>query len=725
MCTQVNAYISTKLKMTSKAFPLKNKTIKMLWVNSSENVDNVWVKGRILDGPMTGSKLYKVEFHESSGNFIRLVNLGDKHLRPFWSILSSAEEDQQAIDKTIAALNAKISEEKEANWLQCDNQACNTWHELPTGLSADQFDDTFFTCKSVIWDKTVKACTIANGSSSSNNKDTNSTFSDSNISGLCAYEKKRLLNVQRNRIAFEALFPADGTLQSLFPTSSSSKRGGSTVISDIKDGGNAVERSRKRRKKAVVDGVDLSAFIDTRRSSRGQIQRTGIFEPCDFRNRKKRNPRRDCPVIFKGNLTKSNYKIEKGSDLVIEWEMEDPRTARGSYIYLAQKHGRVDDLYVICPEIDATTATKQTYTFKIPLHIPTGKDYFVEMANINPYCFGKSELFEVEDPVGFCLESDIGVWCCKCATTKHYIGKRGYKGNWLTCHICHSWQHEDCYSRKYTKKKDFICLFCHLDKQLFPDKQYFAATTAGSGALSTQNEKAKVSEEKKDNKNTRKMIETMLSMISQTARYRRKFTKLCSTPDHVALYFKKVLTDHGMAADKGQKIIDLGAGHGALTKILPTGSIAVEILENRFNKGKLRAPKSTWINADIFSSAFYDNVVKKSMNTYDYVISNPDFEVALQTIFISLLLLKKECKMYFLLPSDFFEASPPRTRVYKILNCTIEKEYKLGHLAFYEDNRNAQKLSTDSIFVLSRGRERKYEYTVINSRLAGMLRTSP
>ena len=80
--------------------------------------------------------------------------------------------------------------------------------------------------------------------------------------------------------------------------------------------------------------------------------------------------------------------------------------------------------------------------------------------------------------------------------------------------------------------------------------------------------------------------------------------------------------------------------------------------------------------------------------------------------------------MYFLLPSDFFEASPPRTRVYKILNCAIEKEYKLGHLAFYEDNRNAQKLSTDSIFVLSRGRERKYEYTVINSRLAGMLKTS-
>ena len=76
------------------------------------------------------------------------------------------------------------------------------------------------------------------------------------------------------------------------------------------------------------------------------------------------------------------------------------------------------------------------------------------------------------------------------------------------------------------------------------------------------------------------------------------------------------------------------------------------------------------------------------------------------------------------LPSDFFEASPARTRVYKILNCHIEKEYKLGHLAFYEDDRTAEKLSTDSIFVLAHGRCSKYEYTVMNSRLGGQLRCS-
>ena len=62
--------------MASNASSLKNKTIIMLWVCPNENVDNVWVKGRVLGDRMTSSKLYKVKFYELSGTFIRLVNLG-------------------------------------------------------------------------------------------------------------------------------------------------------------------------------------------------------------------------------------------------------------------------------------------------------------------------------------------------------------------------------------------------------------------------------------------------------------------------------------------------------------------------------------------------------------------------------------------------------------------------------------------------------------------------
>ena len=122
--------------------------------------------------------------------------------------------------------------------------------------------------------------------------------------------------------------------------------------------------------------------------------------------------------------------------------------------------------------------------------------------------------------------------------------------------------------------------------------------------------------------------------------------------------------------------------------MLPAGSLAVE-LENRYRKGKDRAPHAVWVNEDVFSSSFYKRFIKGSFHSYDFIVSNPDFEVA-QTIYIASLLLKKGGKMFFLLPSDFLEASPARTRVYKILNCSIEKEYKLGHLAFYEDNKRTK-----------------------------------
>jgi len=44
-----------------------------------------------------------------------------------------------------------------------------------------------------------------------------------------------------------------------------------------------------------------------------------------------------------------------------------------------------------------------------------------------------------------------------------------------------------------------------------------------------------------------------------------------------------------------------------------------------------------------------------------------------------------------------------------------------GHLCYYKDNPFAQKLSVDSLFVLRRGRSKKFEHTVINARSAGML----
>ena len=74
-----------------------------------------------------------------------------------------------------------------------------------------------------------------------------------------------------------------------------------------------------------------------------------------------------------------------------------------------------------------------------------------------------------------------------------------------------------------------------------------------------------------------------------------------------------------------------------------------------------------------------------------------------------------------LLPSDFFEASVKRSRIYNLMDWAVITEYKLGHLSFYAHNKRAEKKSVDSLFCIQKGREGKFQHTVINARSAGML----
>ena len=289
------------------------------------------------------------------------------------------------------------------------------------------------------------------------------------------------------------------------------------------------------------------------------------------------------------------------------------------------------------------------------------------------------------------LDSDVGVWCSVCKATKHYVGSKGYKGKWIQCSLCNAWQHLDCY--KKPRGEHFLCKFCFVEQ-----------CSLQGGTRHRNSEK--------------QTLHGTIEMISKTAKYRRTFSKLCSTPDRVAQFLRQLLDKYGLTAQ--HHVIDLGAGHGALTKYLHPNTLAVEKDPSRFENGRTKVPFAKWMAEDIFSRAFVDYVIK-AQRTFDFVVSNPDFEVAFQTIVIGLFLLKTNSKFMVLLPSDYFEASSARMRVYKILNFRIEKEYKLGHLGYYEDKRNAEKKSTDSIFVPTHGRENKYEYSVVNARLAGML----
>ena len=219
----------------------------------------------------------------------------------------------------------------------------------------------------------------------------------------------------------------------------------------------------------------------------------------------------------------------------------------------------------------------------------------------------------------------------------------------------------------------------------------------------------------------------MMSMIMQelTGNYKRKDSNntLCSTPTRISRFLGQLIN-----IDSGDtRVLELGGGAGSISQFLPSGTLVFEKLQARIERGKIVASNAVWSPpTDCLTRRFMTNMARDGhFFSYDVVVSNPDFEVAMQFLYLGLQLLNfhnPQARLIFLLPSDFFEGSAARTRVYKILNLHVEMEYKLGHLGFYEHMRGMEKLSCDSLFVLRRGRKTKYEWKTINARLAGMLR---
>lgn len=205
--------------------------------------------------------------------------------------------------------------------------------------------------------------------------------------------------------------------------------------------------------------------------------------------------------------------------------------------------------------------------------------------------------------------------------------------------------------------------------------------------------------------------------------YRRKDNNntLCSTPTRISRFLGKMIEK-----DRDRRVIELGGGAGSITKFLPPHTLCFEKLKKRIDRGKVEAPHANWQNPiDCLTRRFVARMTKNNhFFSYDVVVSNPDFEVAMPFLYLGLQFLNfsPNARLIFLLPSDYFEGSAARTRVYKILGLRVECEYKLGHLGFYEHMRGMEKLSCDSLFVLRRGRTSKYSWNTINARLAGMLR---
>eukprot|EP01134_Creolimax_fragrantissima_P001341 CFRG1341T1 len=319
----------------------------------------------------------------------------------------------------------------------------------------------------------------------------------------------------------------------------------------------------------------------------------------------------------------------------------------------------------------------------VPMDVDAGTHYSVELASHKKVSIGESAEFSIRDQVGIAIDNDIGVWC-QCGDTECLSSKENVE--WIACSVCKSWQHCKCHSISSALIADediFECLWC------------------------------------KTNKPSVKAVMKMIKMIEKVCvGYRRLHQdSFCSTPTRAVDLLGSLL----LATDK--KVADLGAGTGNLSCVLPKGTLCIELNNTRHAEGKERLPQHTWHRGNVLSPAFVSKHVCQQSKKFDLVVANPDFEVALQFLYLALLMLNNSAsaRAMFILPSDYFEASASRSRIFKLLDVHIEEEYRMGHLGYYADNRGAEKSTVDSIFVLKRGREGKFSHTTVNARLAGMM----
>lgn len=105
---------------------------------------------------------------------------------------------------------------------------------------------------------------------------------------------------------------------------------------------------------------------------------------------------------------------------------------------------------------------------------------------------------------------------------------------------------------------------------------------------------------------------------------------------------------------EGKKIVEPGAGTGAITRFLPAKSIAIERNSIRLKQGEKVAPNARWIRADYLSLHFKSKV--------DCVIANPPFSSDLGFEFIrkSLEILREDGKLILILPSTYFQTEKAR-----------------------------------------------------------------
>lgn len=116
------------------------------------------------------------------------------------------------------------------------------------------------------------------------------------------------------------------------------------------------------------------------------------------------------------------------------------------------------------------------------------------------------------------------------------------------------------------------------------------------------------------------------------------------TPPHIASYMGSLVPD-------GARVIDLGAGNGAISRYLPPLSVCIEIDPARYEFGRLLASQCQWVHGDVLSPGFIA-ATKDRFGEFDVAIANPPFVYAMQFLDAARKLLTKDGQIIFLMPGD-------------------------------------------------------------------------
>lgn len=757
------------------------KRIFFFWISKDEDAGNHWYRAEVLQQHQRDPKSYYVRFHEGPAAGKRLIiDLVSESAQALWSRNSERPTPNPHPASTPQGASGATQRKGFSTWVQCTRQGCSRWTLLP-----DQLHRYYekFTCDQAVWLKKAKrpVCTGVDGAvlprRGAMAKQT-PVASDSHTAlpdmpaPPSAYEQLRQKNVARNRDFLQSIGLEQLPRATCDPRTTGSASKASTPTTAT---ANARAASKSITGKRAPTSTNEAAA--SRRSSRKRRKRVFFDEAHSVHekaNKVFRKHMRRALDESMGNTQEvaddslmviapvASTPIVKDSTIAVRWTSKHPAKMIGGYICLVREYSRLEDVYWIETSLSVEDAMAQQIMCQIPIFVEAGPGFAFEVGCERTGIVARSEQVTLSDPIGITNESDTGVWCC-CGDTSYKLTKN-YQGEWLSCSACKAWQHKGCYRQSETcRLATFRCKSCaETSRESWVAKsEEWKALPSPSAAEGCEICGSDVDHEKtlicdgcdgefhmyclhpplkriprglwlcpkclphsssiRRRAAHARIIGQMVKMIGGHTQYRRQRVseeKLCSTPAKVARFL-------GDLVDAGEKVVELGAGEGAISYWLPEGTVCLEILEHRVKRGKEAAPHVEWHQADCLSPAFLRwMLVQGVAHSFDVVVSNPAFELGLCFLYVALQLLSfsEQAHIIFLLPSDFFEGSAARTRVYKLLQLRVVTEYKLGHLGFYEDKRSAEKKSCDSLFVLERKRLKKYEWTTINARLAGMLR---